>query len=200
MLIAAVSGGLDSVAMLWRLLTETDQPVHVHHVHMRQRVDFGRARAELKALDAILRWIDGRARPFVYTTSMRGPASMRSSDIVVVTEECAKAGLVYPRGAVTGLARGANWHDMNSGATNRRQAAAQAAWERFWGSGAPPIVFPIGELTRPEVWAILPEELARLTWSCRRPMAAGENRLRHCGACRTCRELIAHGVPTERTF
>lgn len=201
MLIAAVSGGLDSVAMLYRLLTETNRPIHAHHVRIKPRLDRGRWRAEELAVEAVMPWLQENTRPFVWSRSERPPHSVRTADIVLVTEECAKVGLAtYGRDGIDGLARGANAHDMVDRGTNSRQAHAAAVWQRMLGLGAPPIEFPIAEMTRPQIWAMLPPELARLTWSCRMPSSPAQGRYRHCQACHTCRQLMAHGVPLERAF
>lgn len=201
MLLAAVSGGLDSVAMLYLLLTETSRPIHVHHVKIEPRIDRGRWRVEERAIERILPWLQERTRPFVWTRSHRPPKFVRDADIVIVTEECAKVGLgLYGREGVSGLARGANAHDMVDGDTGRRQRAAAAVWQRVFGPSPPPIEFPIAHLTRGELWAMLPPELAALTWSCRTPMGTGPGRYRHCGACHTCRQLLAHNVPMERAY
>lgn len=201
MLLAAVSGGLDSVAMLYLLLTETTRPIHVHHVRIVPRIDRGRWRVEGMAVDRILPWLQKRTRPFVWSESQRPPAMVRDADIVIVTEECAKVGLgIYGRDGITGLARGANAHDMVDGATSVRQRAAAEAWRRMLGSSPPPIEFPVAHMTRDRLWAMLPPELAALTWSCRTPMGVGAGRYRPCRACHACRELMLHNVPMERAY
>lgn len=201
MLIAAVSGGLDSVGMLYRLLTETARPIHVHHVRIQPRVDRGRWRAEEMAMQAVLPWMLENTRPFVSTRSERLPRTVRTADIVVVTEECAKVGIAtYGASGVSGLARGANAHDMASRQTNSRQHLAASAWQRAFGLGAPPIEFPIADMTREALWAMLPPELSRLTWSCRTPSSPSPGHYRHCRACATCKELVQHGIPMERAF
>ena len=192
MLIAAVSGGADSVAMLWLLLSGSDEPIHVHHVSIRART--GRWRTEDAAMERIVPWLTARARPFAYTTSVRSGRGLATADIVIVTEDCGTVARERYAGRVRALARGANAHDMGDGGVGRRQAAAQRAWERALGPRPPPIIFPVGHLTRPRVFEAMPEELAAMTWSCRRPQPTIAGAFRPCGTCKTCHEIRAHGA------
>jgi 7-cyano-7-deazaguanine synthase in queuosine biosynthesis len=46
-------------------------------------------------------------------------------------------------------------------------------------------IYPVYHASKQELAARLPAELLRLTWSCRRPVAAAEG-FRPCGACKAC--------------
>ena len=59
--------GLDSTAMLYRLLTQTDQDLRVHHLRMVNRE--GRAQAEQEATEAVVAWCRANCRPFRYSES-----------------------------------------------------------------------------------------------------------------------------------
>jgi hypothetical protein len=61
------SGGLDSTAALYKLLTGSEDDLHVHHVHLMNRD--GRARAERDAVQAVLAWCRANCRPFSYSES-----------------------------------------------------------------------------------------------------------------------------------
>ena len=61
------SGGLDSTAALYKLLTGSEDDLHVHHVHLVNRD--GRARAERDAVQAVLAWCRANCRPFSYSES-----------------------------------------------------------------------------------------------------------------------------------
>jgi len=50
------------------------------------------------------------------------------------------------------------------------------------------------ERTKAEIAAMLPAELARLTWSCRRPVARPGG-FRPCGACKAC--LAREGISAQ---
>jgi len=192
MILAAVSGGLDSVGMLYKLLTETTDDIHVHHISVRN--NSLRWQAEDRAMNLIVPWLFEHVRVFGITTSI--VEKPKAADIVIVSHECAK--LIRNRSIKMpdALARGANAHDMQSAGTNGRQRAAAKKWIELLGEGAPEIVFPVADMTRADLWALLPADLRSLTTSCRRPHI-GEN-YKPCMRCMTCKQLAAAGVPFER--
>jgi hypothetical protein len=61
------SGGIDSTAMLVKLLTEGTDELRVHHIHMQNRE--GRDAAEQRAVNSILSWCREHYRPFRYSES-----------------------------------------------------------------------------------------------------------------------------------
>lgn len=198
MILAAVSGGLDSVAMAWRLL-QGSTPVHIHHVSLRNGISNRTRRwiAEDAAMDRIVTWL--RDQRFVFGHSTSTVLKDPRADIVIVTEEC--AGLVIS-GQVArpdAFVRGAAAHDFGVEAVGRRQVQALLAWKSILGPEAPPIDFPVRDMTRAEMWREMPEELSRLTWSCRRPRTT-ESGFVACHECKTCLQMIAEGIPLDRAL
>jgi tRNA(Ile)-lysidine synthase TilS/MesJ len=61
------SGGLDSTAMLVKLLEETKDELRVHHIRMANKE--GRAEAEQAAVERIVAWCRDHYRPFRYSES-----------------------------------------------------------------------------------------------------------------------------------
>src|SRR6267378_4162599 len=61
------SGGLNSTAMLAKLLAETKDDLRVHHIRLANREQ--RAEAEQAAVDRIVAWCRDRYRPFRYSAS-----------------------------------------------------------------------------------------------------------------------------------
>jgi len=61
------SGGLDSTAMLVKLLEETKEELRVHHIRMVNKE--GRDGAEQAAVERIVGWCRDRYRPFRYSES-----------------------------------------------------------------------------------------------------------------------------------
>ena len=49
-------------------------------------------------------------------------------------------------------------------------------------------VYPLMEMTKRQVYEMVPEELRKLTWGCRTPIYDGDDML-ECGRCRTCVEM-----------
>jgi 7-cyano-7-deazaguanine synthase in queuosine biosynthesis len=50
-------------------------------------------------------------------------------------------------------------------------------------------IYPVGHLTKLEIYNMLPEELRNMTWSCRTPIYTEDNSIHECGKCKTCLEL-----------
>lgn len=193
MILAAVSGGLDSVAMLYKLLIETDEEIHVHHISIRTIMN--RWQAEDRAMNLIVPWLFENVRVFGITTSI--VEKPKASDIVIVSHECAKIVRNLSIKMPSALARGANAHDMKSAGTGARQRAAAKKWQELLGSSAPEIVFPIAAMRRAALWESLPPDLRSLTTSCRRPTIKADE-YRACRHCQTCKQLAAEGVPHDR--
>src|SRR5205814_8479088 len=61
------SGGLDSTAMLVKLLAESEDELRVHHIRMGNKEE--REGAEGRAVDGIVDWCRARYRPFRYSQS-----------------------------------------------------------------------------------------------------------------------------------
>src|SRR6476469_4645711 len=61
------SGGMDSTAMLVKLLDGTQDDLRVHHIRLQNRE--GRDAAESRAVEAIVEWCRARYRPFRYSES-----------------------------------------------------------------------------------------------------------------------------------
>lgn len=195
MILATVSGGLDSVTMAYKLLTETSEDVVIYHISMRTRREDGRWLAEDAAMLRIIPWLREHCRPFDYVTSVYTRQCARP-DIVVVSEQA--GALCKRRGWRPSLARGANAHDMGDGEVGSRQRRAAMRWEAAFGyQDVPPIIFPIGHMTRADTWAYLPAELRVMTTSCRRPWAAGPV-YTPCGTCHACHGMRRAGIPLER--
>jgi len=67
-----LSGGVDSVALLKKLLEETDEKIYTHHLHIKNdegKNNFKRYKAEAKALRKIIPYMKKTFRDFHYTES-----------------------------------------------------------------------------------------------------------------------------------
>lgn len=196
MIVAGVSGGLDSVGLLWYLLGE-DEPVHVHHVSMRT-VKTWRGQAEDAAMKRIVPWMRENRGDFTYSESVYRPGQDAGGyDVTIVSRHigryCKVNGLVP-----TAYCRGGALHDTFLPGIEKRRKVARQEWRRWWPKGkAPPIRFPLSQMGRADIWNMLPEELRVMTTSCRRPVV-GEGVWTACGECQPCREMKADSVPWER--
>lgn len=186
------SGGLDSTAALYKLLTEGADELHVHHVHLVNRD--GRARAEDDAVRAVLAWCRAHCRPFSYSESALDFAALQAIpiDYLSVAFAACQVAIDVPRCnriAVGVLAVDLDEVKRKVSEQQRRVFEAMYACYRARKLGEPVVewIYPVYELTKAQVAASLPAELRAVAWSCRRPVAI-EGGYRICGECKPCRK------------
>jgi 7-cyano-7-deazaguanine synthase in queuosine biosynthesis len=182
------SGGLDSTAMLVKLLAETKDELRVHHIRMANAE--GREGAEGEACRRIVAWCRGRYREFRYSESgldFRGLEAIPIDYLSIAFVACAVA-IDTPRCgriAVASLSRDTDI--ANRSERQRRVFDELYACYRARRLGEPRVewIYPVYDWTKEQVARSLPRELRELTWSCRRPVPEGAG-WRPCGACKAC--------------
>jgi 7-cyano-7-deazaguanine synthase in queuosine biosynthesis len=192
--LAMFSGGLDSTAMLVKLLAEGAQPLRVHHIRMANKE--GREAAEQRAAEAIVAWCRRRYRPFRYSESTLDFTALEAIpiDYLSVAFVACQVAIDTPgctRVAVAALERDTDIE--NRSARQRRVFEVLYECYRARKLGEPGVqwIYPVYHATKAELAAGLPRELVELTWSCRRPLRkAGE--WRACGSCKAC--LAREGI------
>jgi len=182
------SGGVDSTAMLVKLLAQSADELRVHHIRMVNRE--GRAGAEQQAVEAILAACRRRYRPFRYSESGLDFASLEAIpiDYLSIAYVACQVAIDTPgcsRIAVASLARDTDI--VNRSARQRQVFETMYACYRARKLGEPSVawIYPVYECTKSQIAEMLPPELAALTWSCRRPVARGAG-WAPCGACKAC--------------
>ena len=196
--LAMFSGGLDSTAMLVRLLAGTQEELRVHHVRLVNRE--GRAEAEQAAVERIVAWCRRNCRPFRYSESALDFSALEAIpiDYMAIAYVACQVAIDTPgctRIAVGTLARDTD--EANRSARQRRvfQTMYECYRARKLGEENIEWIYPVHALSKPEVAALLPPELIALTWSCRTPVRTPSG-FRACGACKACRARA--GVPGEQ--
>ena len=182
------SGGLDSTAMLVKLLEQTADELRVHHIRMVNRE--GRAGAEQAAVERIVAYCMPRYRPFRYSESGLDFAALEAIpiDYLSIAFVACQVAIDTPgctRVAVAALARDTDI--ANRLARQRRVFETLYECYRARKLGEPQVewVAPVYDSSKHELAAALPAELAALTWSCRRPVASAGG-WRPCGVCKAC--------------
>jgi 7-cyano-7-deazaguanine synthase in queuosine biosynthesis len=197
------SGGLDSTAVLVKLLTETNDDLRVHHIRMVNLE--GRAEAEQRAVESIVAWCRKRLRTFLYSESGLDFSGLKAIpiDYLAVAYVACQVAIDTPgcaRIAVGTLARDLDEMKRSVCASQRRVFAAMYECYRARKLGEPAIewLYPVYALNKPQIAAFLPPELRALTWSCRKPVPIPGG-FRPCGTCKPCRARIdiaaALGIP-----
>ena len=183
------SGGLDSTAMLVKLLAESQDELRVHHIRLDNRE--GRAGAEQGAVEKIIAWCRSRYRPFRYSESGLEFRQLEAIpiDYLSIAFVACQVAIDTPR--CTRIAVGSLSRDtdiVNRSARQRQVFDAMYACYRARKLGEPEVkwIYPVYDCTKPQIFALVPREIRDLTWSCRRPVDAGGGAFRACGRCKAC--------------
>lgn len=188
------SGGLDSTAMLVKLLTESAGELRVHHIRMANKE--GRERAESRAVESILAYARARYRAFRYSESGLDFSQLEAIPIDYVSIAYVACQVAIDTPGCNRIAIGALATDTdiaNRSARQKRVFDEMYACYRARKLGEPRVewVYPVFHTPKADLAAALPRELVDLTWSCRRPV----NGLRPCMVCKACRAREGLRVP-----
>lgn len=190
------SGGIDSTAMLVKLLAEGDDELRVHHIRMANRE--GREAAEQRAVEGIIAWCRAHYRPFRYSESGLDFRALEAIpiDYLSIAFVACQVAIDTPR--CTRIAVGALAADTdieNRSARQRRVFDAMYECYRARQLGEPQVewIYPVYDMPKAEIAAALPAGLLALTWSCRRPVGGS----RPCLVCKACKaRQFAQGLRT----
>jgi 7-cyano-7-deazaguanine synthase in queuosine biosynthesis len=182
------SGGMDSTAMLVKLLSGTTDELRVHHIRLQNRE--GRDGAEQAAVEKIIAWCRERYRPFRYSESGLEFRQLEAIpiDYISIAYVACQVAIDTPR--CTQIAVGSLSRDTdiaNRSARQRRVFDAMYECYRYRKLGEPEVrwTYPVYDCTKAEVAALVPPEILALTWSCRRPVTVPGG-YRACGTCKAC--------------
>ena len=190
-ILAMYSGGLDSLGMVYKLLTDPaykDHVVHIHHVHNRN-VEH-RDRAEGIVVPMVLKELECLGFDFVYSASeissqAYGMNFLYDSDTINFF-----AGYICSANSdIVKVAMGMQANDGNH-ALELRRKRADAILAAFT-----PVekIYPVLNMTKREIYDSLPESLRNMFWSCRRPIYTEKN-IAPCGKCDTCVKLREQAI------
>jgi 7-cyano-7-deazaguanine synthase in queuosine biosynthesis len=184
------SGGIDSTAALWHVLHHPEEygQIHVHHIHI-QNIE-ARWRAEAEAVKAVLSYMRQYApAPFTLSESAINTPHFGGKFLYDTEILSFMTGYMTSRDPqITKVVIGATGTDFESGATSsvvRGKAIHNAFHPTGNDHSAAVKEYPMGKLTKEQVYNTLPPDLAVLTWSCRTPNYADGKPL-ECGVCKTC--------------
>jgi 7-cyano-7-deazaguanine synthase in queuosine biosynthesis len=190
-ILAMYSGGLDSLGMIYKLLTEPeykDHVLHIHHIH-HHNVEH-RDRAEALVVDRVLKELESMGYSFIYSESEIGSQPYNGQFMYDTDSINFFAGYicsVNPR--IVRVAMGMQANDHNHALEDRRKRA-NAILAAFT-----PVekIYPVLEMSKREIYDSLPESLRNMFWSCRRPVYSEKN-IAPCGKCDTCVKLREQGI------
>jgi 7-cyano-7-deazaguanine synthase in queuosine biosynthesis len=190
-ILAMYSGGLDSLGMVYKLLTESDYEdygIHIHHVHNKNIEN--RHRAEAIAVDLATRELKRLGYEFVYSESEIGTPSFDKHFMFDTDSMNFFAGYVASVNPdIVKVAIGMQAHDANHSLEERR-VRANRILSAFTEAEK---IYPMMDMSKREIYDMLPVSLRDMFWSCRLPRY-GENTIVSCGRCNTCHTLRAQGI------
>jgi 7-cyano-7-deazaguanine synthase in queuosine biosynthesis len=190
-ILAMYSGGLDSLGMIYKLLTDPeykDYNLHIHHVHNRNVENRDKAEAvavkyaldELKALGFKFDFSQSEIRTMVYNKHY-----MFDSDSINFF-----AGFVTMANPnIVKVAMGMQANDGNHSLEERRKRA-----DKILAAFTPvEKIYPVLNMTKREIYDSLPVSLKDKFWSCRVPKYT-ETSIERCKKCGTCLKLKEQGI------
>ena len=200
------SGGLDSTGALWQLLQDKENKVHIHHLHLINKEN--RAEAEHRSVKNILSYISKSYKVKYSESYHEYPCYSYIEKLNLETKEIKVnqnfimdsdiynfiAGTIclsLPK--ITKVAVGRTKSD--DGLDIEERTARGNELLKILAPGINKI-YPVGHLTKAEIYSTLPEELRNMTWSCRTPIYIDKDNIKECGKCKTCLELdiIKNGI------
>lgn len=185
------SGGLDSLGMIYQLLTNPEYQeyrVHVHHVHNRNVEQ--RDRAEAIAVEMALAELERLGYSFVYSESEIGSQPYNGRFMFDTDSMNFFAGYICSVNPdIELVAMGMQANDDSQSLSQRRERA-NAILAAFT-----PVkkIYPVLNMTKREIYDGLPESLRDMFWSCRRPQYT-EKSIAPCGKCDTCVTLQEQAI------
>lgn len=182
-----LSGGIDSVAVLVNLLTETEHTVHAHHIELANRDN--RQQAENDAVADVIDYCWEHFRDFSFSTSKSDfRITPRGYDLIVTMFH---AGLVSISSLpVVDFVMTGHFQTTKVRAGYGQQMLDSCFLRK---SARPRWLRPLDALAndkfiKTDIYRSVPDELAALSWSCRKPVMKNSE-LTPCGSCYACRNL-----------
>jgi len=195
-ILAMYSGGLDSLGMIYKLLTDPeykDYGLHIHHVHNRNVEN--RDRAEAIAVELALKELRRLGFSFVYSESEiashpYGRNFLYDSD----TMNFFAGYICLANPNIAKVAMGMQANDGNHSLEERRKRA-----DKILRAFTPvEKIYPVLNMTKREIYDSLPESVRDMFWSCRKPIYS-EKSIAPCGRCDTCVKLKEQGIKGVQT-
>lgn len=182
------SGGLDSTGVFLHYINRNEQ-LHVHHLYLVNKEN--RALAEDKAVKEIVAYMKN-IRYFGFSESYHEYPCYNNNFIWDSDIFSFMAGSIcVSMKTIKEVAIGMTASDKSS-VLSARVERANKIFDAF-GTKAKK-VYPLEDLTKKQVYDMIPEDLRALSWSCRTPIYT-ENNIISCGKCKTCKEINCF-VPT----
>ena len=190
-ILAMYSGGLDSLGTVYKLLTEDeykDYNIHIHHVHNKNVEE--RDKAEAIAVKLALGELKKLGFSFQYSDSLIGTQPYGDTFMFDSDSINFFAGYVCMANPdIKKVAIGMQSTD-SSHTIEARIIRANNILRAFTSAEK---IYPVLDMTKREIYDMLPTPLRDMFWSCRHPNY-NEKSIAPCGKCNTCVKLKTQGI------
>lgn len=182
------SGGLDSTGVLYRLLTDEQYAkydIQVHHINLVNVEQ--RHIAEARAVAECIHWFNNNCeKSFKYTANTIEYTWLKSVPLDAEVSNF-MAGIIInnTRENYKYIAFGKTKNDSNRSITSLSDDLLEATIKKETDVKK---VYPVEDMTKGEIYHYLPEELRKLTWSCRKPKYEKGNPIA-CTRCTPCKDI-----------
>jgi 7-cyano-7-deazaguanine synthase in queuosine biosynthesis len=190
-ILAMYSGGLDSLGMIYQLLTSDeykDYRLHIHHVHNKNIEN--RTLAEAIVVKQALAELNRLGFKFIYSESEIGSPPYNEQFMYDSDSINFFAGYIcHANPDIVKVAIGMNVTDSNLALEDRRIRANQIL------AAFTPVekIYPVLNMSKREIYDNLPETLRGMFWSCRIPVYTDDG-IESCGKCKACVQLEQAGI------
>ena len=188
-----LSGGIDSVYALVKLLRESDDIVLAHHIHLVNHEK--RAKLEAKACQSVVAYCKKHIRDFSYTESLIDRRKFKAFGMdvftaafeagVVVHSFHADTGSLVDRWTVGTCAEDLEGFDPEDTDAHRTPSMMKAIEANCHPHKAP-YFFNLPLVPKEQLIEYMGPELASMCWYCRQPVFADDGCAKPCGKCHTC--------------
>ena len=188
MILALLSGGIDSVAMCYLLLKKGEK-IHIHHVEIENQEN--RAQAENAAVSKVLEYFQSAGLTnYQYTNSKITCPTFNGHFFYDSDAYNLFAGFICSTNKkITQVAVGSNKEDMHI-TTSDRVKRSNKLLQLF---AEVEKIYPIKDYTKKDLYELLPQELKDNFWSCRTPKYENDYAI-PCESCQTCGKLSKAGI------
>lgn len=194
------SGGLDSIGMLYKLLTEDEYAnyiIHVHHINMINIEN--RSEAEKIAVDNCCDWFKKNGKKFIYTENTIDFLFMKNNfpfdvDVIYfVAGQIISISLDTYEYITIGQTKTDLTHVHGIQGINLPRSKKLLDIMLAYYDKDIKRIFPVIDYTKKEIYDFLPEDLKNMGWSCRTPQKINDIFIK-CGRCKSCKELKDNNI------
>lgn len=187
------SGGIDSTGMLYKLFTDEKYNEYEFHIHFIKIINREkRYEAEANATKLCLEWFKNNNKNFLYSENIIDFLFLKNGfpwDIDIYNFVIAEI-IIASNNLYKYIAIGRTASDLSTTGESNRVLNSNKILTTILSNYNKTFekIFPVEDLTKKQIWDIMPIDLRKNTWSCRTPKYENNGYI-PCGNCKTCMEM-----------